>query len=108
MYRKDLLKEWSNGHLTSYGWYLNCLANNTPESECRLKEKFEDARLDKPTSTDYNFKGGNKNHNAKKLRKTKEQLARPSNDKRNEEDLEQKEPLPNPKALYSRNIHQKR
>ncbi len=68
----------------------------------------EDVRLDKPTSIDYNFRGDKKNHSAKKLRKTKEQLAGPSNDKRNEEDLEQKEPLPNPKALCFRTIHQKR
>lgn len=99
MYRKDLLKEWSNGHLTSCGWYLNCLVDNTPELECELKEKFEDARLDKSTSIDYNFRGGKKNHNAKKLRKTKEESARLSSDKKNEKDLKQKEPLPNPKAL---------
>jgi hypothetical protein len=72
MYRKDLLKEWLNGHLTSCGWYLNCIVDNTLESERGLKEKFEDARLNKPTSTDHNFKGGKKNHSAKKLRKTKE------------------------------------
>jgi hypothetical protein len=58
MYRKDLLKEWSSGHLASCGWYLNCPANNTPKLEHGLREKFEDARLDKPTSTNINFRGG--------------------------------------------------
>jgi hypothetical protein len=77
MYRKDLLKEWSNGHLTSCGWHLNYRVNNIPKSECGLKEKFEDARLDKPTSTNFSFNGGKKSHNAKKLRKTKDQSIGP-------------------------------
>jgi hypothetical protein len=99
MYRKDLLKEWSSGHLASYGWYLDYPANNTLKLECRLKEKFEYKRLNKPTSIDYSFRGGKTSHNAKKLGKTKDQLARPSNDKRNEENLKQEEPLPNPELL---------
>jgi hypothetical protein len=52
-----------------------------------LKEKFEDTRLDKPTSIDSSFKGGKRSHNAKKLRKTKDQLARPLGDKWDEENL---------------------
>jgi hypothetical protein len=72
MYRKDLLKEWLNGHLTSCGWYLNYQVNNIPKLECGLKEKFEDARFNKPTSTNSSFKGGKKSHNAKKFRKTKD------------------------------------
>jgi hypothetical protein len=48
MYRKDLLKEWSSGHLASCGWYLNYLADRTPQSEWGLKEKFEDACFNKP------------------------------------------------------------
>jgi hypothetical protein len=55
---KDLLKEWLNGHVTSCGWYLNYLANNTPKSECGLKEKFENAHLNKPPSTNSNFRVG--------------------------------------------------
>jgi hypothetical protein len=56
MYKKDLLKEWSNGQLASYGWYLDYLANSTLESKCGLRENFEDAHLDKPTSTDFSFR----------------------------------------------------
>jgi hypothetical protein len=41
MYKKDLLKEWLSGHLASYGWYVDCPANNTLELECGLKEKFK-------------------------------------------------------------------
>jgi hypothetical protein len=63
--------------LTSYGWYLNCPIDNTPKLEHELREKFEDACLDKPTSNKYSFKGDKKNHNAKKLRKTKDQSIRP-------------------------------
>jgi hypothetical protein len=66
MYRKDLLKEWSNGHLASYGWYLDCPTYTTPKSECGLREKFEDEHLDKPTSSDFNFKGGKKSQSANK------------------------------------------
>jgi hypothetical protein len=58
MYKKDLLKEWSIAHFTSYGWYLNYLANSTLESKCGLREKFEDNHFDNPTSIDFNFKGG--------------------------------------------------
>jgi hypothetical protein len=71
MYRKDPFKEWLNGHLAFHGWYLDCPIN-TLESKCKLREKFEDAHLDKPISTYYSFKGGKKSHNAKKLRKTKD------------------------------------
>jgi hypothetical protein len=60
MYKKNLLKGWSNGHLASCGWYLNCPTNNTLKLECGLKEKFEDACLDKPISIDFSFKGGKK------------------------------------------------
>jgi len=88
MYRKDLLKEWSNGHLTSCGWYLDCPANNTPKSKRTLKEKFEDACLNKPTLIYSSFRGGKRSHNAKKLKKTNEQSTRPSSDKWDEEDLE--------------------
>jgi hypothetical protein len=56
MYKKDLLKEWSNGQLASYGWYLDYPANSTPKLKCGLRENFEDACLDKPTSTDFSFK----------------------------------------------------
>jgi len=87
--------------LASYGWYLNYLANSTPKSKCNLKEKFEDAHLDKPTSTNFSFRGGKKSHNAKKLRKTKDQSIGPSNDKQDEEDLEEEELVPNPKGLQS-------
>jgi len=72
MYRKDLLKEWSNGHLASYGWYLDCLADSTLKSKHGLKEKFEDAHLNKPTSTNSRFKGGKRSQSAKKLKKTKD------------------------------------
>jgi hypothetical protein len=88
MYKKDLLKEWLNGHLASYGWYLDCTLDNTPESKCKLREKFEDAHLDKPTSTDSNFRVGTRSHNVKKLKKTKDQSAGPSNDKQDDEDLD--------------------
>ncbi|CAM6007070.1 unnamed protein product [Sphagnum balticum] len=87
MYRKDLLKEWLSGHLASYGWYLDCPDDNTPKSKCKLREKFEDAHLDKPTSNNSNFKGGTKSHNAKKLRKTTEQSVGLSSDKRDDDDL---------------------
>jgi hypothetical protein len=96
MYRKDLLKEWSSGHLASYGWYLNYLVDSTPESEHRLREKFKDTCFDKPTSIDCSFRGDKRSHSAKKLKKTKDQLIGPSSDKPNEEDLKQKEPPPNP------------
>jgi hypothetical protein len=56
MYRKDLLKEWLNGHLASCGWYLDCLVNNTFKSERRLREKFENTYLDNPTLANFNFK----------------------------------------------------
>jgi hypothetical protein len=58
MYGKDLLKEWLSGHLTSCGWYLDYPINNTLELERKLREKFEDTHLDKPTSINYSFKGG--------------------------------------------------
>jgi hypothetical protein len=80
MYKKDLLKEWSIGHLGSYGWYLDCPIDNTPKLERRLRQKFEDTHLDKPTSTYYNFKGGKKNQSAKK-KKTKDQFVKPSGEK---------------------------
>jgi hypothetical protein len=108
MYKKDLLKEWSSGHLTSYRWYLDYLADNTLKSECGLRELFEDAHLDKPTSIDSSFKGGKKSQSAKKLRKTKDQFVRPLGDKRDEEDLKQEEHAPNPKYLQFRIVHQKR
>jgi len=69
MYRKDLLKEWSSGHLTSCGLYL---ADSTPKLKCGLKEKFKDAHLDKPTLFYFSFKGGKRSHSAKKLKKTKD------------------------------------
>ncbi len=93
---KDLLKEWSSGHLASYGWYLDYPTNSTPKSKHRLREKFEDACLDKLTSIDSSFKGGKKNQSAKKLRKTKDQSTGPLDDKKNEEDVEQEEPIPKP------------
>jgi hypothetical protein len=65
MYKKDFLKEWSSGHMASYGWYLNCPTNNTPKSECGLREKFEDICLNKPISIDFNFRGGKRSQNAK-------------------------------------------
>jgi hypothetical protein len=37
-----------------------------------LREKLQDARLDKPASIDSSFKGGKRSHNVKKLRKTKD------------------------------------
>ncbi len=77
--------------MASYGWYLDY-----PKLECKLKEKFEDACLNKPTSTDSNFRGGKRSHNAKKLRKTKDQLVGLINDKRNDQDLKLEEPTPNP------------
>jgi hypothetical protein len=63
--------------------------------ECRLREKFEDACLDKPTSTYSSFRGGKRTHSAKK-RKTKDQFVGPLGEKQDEEDLEQEEPEPNP------------
>ncbi len=72
MYKKHLLKEWSSGHLASYGWYLDCPANNIPKSKLGLMETFEDAYLDKATSIDFSFKGGKKSKNVKKLMKTKD------------------------------------
>jgi hypothetical protein len=89
MYRKDLLKEWSSGHLTSCGWYLDCPTDNTPKLKCKLGEKFKDAHLDKHTLFYFCFKGGKRSHGAKKLKKTKDWLVRPSGDKQDEEDLEQ-------------------
>ncbi len=88
MYRKDLLKERSNGHLASYGWYLDCLANNTPKSKHGLKEKFENTHFNKPTSIDSRFRGGKRSQNAKKLKTTKDQTTRPSGDKKDKEDLD--------------------
>jgi hypothetical protein len=88
MYRKDLLKEWLSGHLASYGWYLDYTIDNTLKSKCKLREKFEDAHLDKPALTESNFRGGTRSHNAKKLRKTKDQSAGPSSDKQDDKDLE--------------------
>jgi hypothetical protein len=108
MYRKDLLKEWSSGHLASCGWYLDCPTNNTLKLEHRLRGKFEGTHLDKLTSTNFSFRGGKKNKSAKKLRKTKDQFARPSSDKKDEEDVEHKEFTPNPKGLQSWTIHQRR
>ncbi len=72
MYRKDLLKVWSSGHLASYGWYLDCLADSTLKSKHALKEKFEDAHLNKLTSTNSRFRGGKRSQSAKKLKKTKD------------------------------------
>jgi hypothetical protein len=95
-------------HLDSYGWYLNCLTDNTSKLEHGLREKLEGMHLDKPTSTDSYFRGGKKNHSAKKLKKTKDQSVRPLSDKHDEEDLEQKEPLPIPKVLQSRIVHRRR
>jgi hypothetical protein len=53
----------------------------------RLKEKFKDAHLDKPTSTDFSFMGGKRSKSVKKLRKTKDQSTRRSSDKHDEKDL---------------------
>jgi hypothetical protein len=58
MYKKDLLKEWLSGHMASCGWYLDYPTKSTLELERMLMEKFEDARLDKPTSNNFSFKGG--------------------------------------------------
>lgn len=58
MYRKDLLKECLSAHLASYEWYLDY--TSTPKVERGLKEKFENGHFDKPTSTNYSFKGGRK------------------------------------------------
>jgi hypothetical protein len=55
--------------------------------------------LDKPTSTDFNFKGGKRSQSAKKLKKTKHQYVGCSNDKWDEEELKQEESTPNPKGL---------
>ncbi len=82
------MKERFNGHLASYGWYLDYTLDNTPKSKCKLREKFEDAHLDKPTSTDSNFRVGTRSHNAKKLKKAKDQSAGPSSDKQDDDDLE--------------------
>lgn len=73
--------------------------------ECELREKFEDAHLDKPSLIDSSFRGGKRNHNAKKLKKTKDQLVKPLGDKYDEEDLKQEEPPPNLEALQSRIVH---
>ncbi len=70
MYRKDLLKKWSSGHLASCGWYLDCLVEGTPKLECRLREKFEDEHLDKPILTNFNSRGGKKSQSAKKRKTT--------------------------------------
>jgi hypothetical protein len=72
-YRKDLLKEWPTAFLASCRWYLTCLADSTPKSKRGLREKFEDGHLNKPTSIDSNFQGGKKSHDAKRIRKTKNQ-----------------------------------
>ncbi len=98
MYRKDLLKEWPIAFLASCRWYLACLADSTTKFKCGLREKFEDGHLNKPISTDFNFRGGKKSHNAKRISKTKNQSTRPSNEKLDEEDLEQEECIPNPKV----------
>jgi len=81
MYKKDLFKEWLNGHLAHCGWYLDCPTISTLKSKCELREKFENAYLDKPTSTNSSFRSGKKSHNAKKLKNTKEQSPKPSSDK---------------------------
>jgi hypothetical protein len=56
MYRKDLLKEWLNGHLASCRWYLDCPIDNTFKSERGLREKFEDTYCDNPTLANFSFK----------------------------------------------------
>ncbi len=84
MYKKDFLKEWLSGHLASYGWFLDCPANSTPELERGLRHKFEDACLDKPTSTNSSFKGGKRSQGTKKLRNTKDQFVGPLGDKLHE------------------------
>jgi hypothetical protein len=89
MYRIKLWKEWSNGHLASYRWYLDCPANNTPKLTRGLREKFKDVHLDKPISTNSSFRGGKKNHSVKKLKKTKDQYVGRLNEIWDEEDLEE-------------------
>lgn len=74
------------------------MANNTLELKCGLKEKFEDNHFDNPTSIDSSFKASKKSHNAKRIKKIKNQSVKPSDEKLDEEDIEQKEPVPNPKA----------
>jgi hypothetical protein len=68
--------------------------------ECGLREKFEDACLNKPTSINYSFKGSNKKHSANKLRKTEDQSTGPLGDKWDEEDLNKRSPLQT-QNLYS-------
>ncbi len=101
MYTKDLVKEWSSGHLKSCGWYLDCPTKNTPKSERGLREKFEDTHLNKPTSTYSSFKVVKRSQSAKNLRKIKDQFVGPLGDKWDEEDVKKEESPPNPEGLQS-------
>jgi hypothetical protein len=85
-------------HFAFCGWYLDYPVDSTLKSKCGLREKFEDDHLNKLTSTDSSFRGGKKSHNAKRSRKTKNQSARLSGEKLNEEDREQEELVLNQKA----------
>jgi hypothetical protein len=42
------------------------------------------------------------------LKRTKDQSVGPLGDKRDDEDLKEEEPTPNPKGLHSQIVHQKR
>ncbi len=64
---------FSNTFLACCRWYLTCLADSTPKFKRGLREKFEDGHLNKPTSIDSNFQGDKKSHDAKRIRKTKNQ-----------------------------------
>jgi hypothetical protein len=71
------------------------LANCTPKSKCGSREKFEDGHFNKPTSINSNFRGGKKSHDAKRIKKTKNQSIKPLSEKSNVEDFEQKEYISN-------------
>jgi hypothetical protein len=46
--------KWQFGIL----WVVLNPVDNTPKSKCGLREMFEDACFDKPTSIDSSFRGG--------------------------------------------------
>ncbi len=80
MFRRDLFKDWGHAHLPYCGWYLDCTYDISIQSEREFNEKFGETNLEKATSIDSNLKGVKQNQSAKRVRKLKKQLAKPSSD----------------------------
>jgi hypothetical protein len=53
MYRKDLLKDWSNPHLTECEQYLDYTKDCTPSSKVSLCESFEHGFIEKVIKTPH-------------------------------------------------------